>query len=154
VIHGAPGHGVRRAGPEDAQRLDRIVREVHGSEAWSIFGMTAADVIAHQDHRVYLATSEGRAVGCVIASSREYTMLHSLSVLRPYRGRNHAAAMIRAAVAEADADWAVSGLVATVTEHDRSGRDRFVRLGFRQLPNYVNQGLIAFALSVPGTDRK
>lgn len=145
-----PENGVRRATEADASRVERLVCEAHGDSAWTDFGMTAGKALGHPDHRIYLATSDGRPVGCVVASSPEYTMLHSLSVLRPFRGRNHATAMIRAAITDAGPDWAISGVVATVAEHDRVGRERFTRLGFRQLPHYVNKGLIVLHLSLDG----
>lgn len=151
MADGAPSQGVRRAGPDDVHRLERIVREVHGAATWCAFGMTAAQLLSSDNDRTYLATMDGRAVGCLIASGREYTMLHCLSVLRPHRGHNHASTMIRAAIADAAPDWALSGVVATVAEHDRSGRERFVRLGFRQVPHYVNKGHIALSLTIPPT---
>lgn len=153
MADGAPLHGVRRAGPEDVHRLERIVREVHGDATWPALGMTAAQVLSSDENRIYLVTTDGRAVGCLIASGREYTMLHCLSVLRPHRGHNYATTLIRAALADAGPDWALSGVVATVAEHDRSGRERFLRLGFRQLPHYVNKGHIALALPIPTSMR-
>jgi len=63
--------------------------------------------------------------------------------------------MLRAAISDVGPDWGQTGMLATVAEHDRLGRDRFARLGFRQLPNYVHHGLLvmqrmpSFDLTVP-----
>jgi hypothetical protein len=144
-----PDLGVRRGTEDDAERLERIVAGAHGSEAWLRVGMPSADILSRTDHRVYFATSGGRCVGCLIASGMEYTVLHSLSVLLPHRGMKHASNMINAALGDAGTQWGLKGMVATVAESDRSGRDRFMRCGFRQIPNYVRGGLIALQIALP-----
>lgn len=143
------GRGVRRAVASDAHAVQQILQDVHGGDVWSRFGLSAEEAVSHASHRVYVAFDSGQSVGCLIASGPEYTMLHSLSVLEPHRGRRHGTAMITAAVTDAGSDWGRSGMLATVAIHDGVGQARFERLGFQEIPDYRPHGLVTLQLTAP-----
>lgn len=124
----------RLACRDDAERLTSLFALNFG-DGWSAaLGLTIADLVECDDHRVFLCCLEDDVViGAIVLSFDKF--LHDLCILEEYRGEDRGFSLMKKIV---ESDW--DGKPTTFySVHDsrveRAG-DRFKRLGFKQMAEH------------------